>query len=132
MNHRIQTSILCAIFAIAAMAQSEATDSIKTQELNEVVVEAQLQFTSATVSTYLPTKCQCNAVQNGPELLNHMAITQLGLAQTLQSPQATKQLVDSLVKTDAEGHTSLNIPVPNKETVEQMLNVFSKLFQSIK
>ena len=55
-----------------------------------------------------------------------------GLAQTLQSPQATKQLVDSLVKTDAEGHTSLNIPVPNKETVEQMLNVFSKLFQSIK
>ena len=55
-----------------------------------------------------------------------------GLAQTLQSPQATKQLIDSLVKTDAEGHTSLNIPVPNKETVEQMLNVFSKLFQSIK
>ena len=55
-----------------------------------------------------------------------------GLAQTLQSPQATRQLVDSLVKTDAEGHTSLNIPVPNKETVEQMLNVFSKLFQSIK
>ncbi|MGM9842127.1 MAG: DEAD/DEAH box helicase [Candidatus Limisoma sp.] len=56
-----------------------------------------------------------------------------GLAQTLQSPEATKQLVDSIVKTDPQtGATSLNIPVPSKETVEQVLNMFSKLFQSPK
>lgn len=56
-----------------------------------------------------------------------------GLAQTLQSPQATKQLVDSIVKTDPQsGATSLNIPVPSKEAVEQILNMFSKLLQSSK
>ena len=44
MIHRILTSTFCAIFAIAAMAQSEATDSIKTQELNEVVVQADRMF----------------------------------------------------------------------------------------
>ncbi len=48
------------------MAQTETPDSTKTQELNEVVVEGQLQRTSATVSTYLPTKRQRNAAQNGP------------------------------------------------------------------
>ena len=45
-------------------------------------------------------------------------------------PQAAKQLVDSPVKTDAEGLNILNILVPNKETVEQMLNSLSKLFQT--
>ena len=56
-----------------------------------------------------------------------------GLAQTLQSPQATKQLVDSIVTTDPQsGRTSLNIPVPSKEAVEQMLSIFSKLLQSTK
>lgn len=56
-----------------------------------------------------------------------------GLAQTLKSPEATKQLIDSIVKTDPQsGRTSLNIPVPSKEAVEQILNIFSKFFQSTK
>ena len=56
-----------------------------------------------------------------------------GLAQTLKSPEATKQLIDSIVKTDPQsGSTSLNIPVPSKEAVEQILNIFSKFFQSTK
>ncbi|MGM9828790.1 MAG: DEAD/DEAH box helicase [Muribaculaceae bacterium] len=56
-----------------------------------------------------------------------------GLAQTLKSPEATKQLIDSIVKTDPQsGSTSLNIPVPSKEAVEQILNMFSKFFQSTK
>lgn len=70
------SAILC---AINAMAHDEYTDSIKTQELKEVIVEGQLQCTSATVSTYIPTKRQKNAAQTGPELLNHMSIPQLGL-----------------------------------------------------
>lgn len=61
------------------MAQSESPDSITTQELKEVVIEGQLQQTSPTVSTYLPTKRQKNASQTGPELLNHLAIPQLGI-----------------------------------------------------
>ena len=77
MNHRIPISIFCAIFAIAAMAQSEATDSIKTQELNEVVVEAQMQRTSPTSATYTLTGKQKNASQNAIDLLRQMSIPQI-------------------------------------------------------
>ena len=48
-----------------AAANSETTDSVKSRNLDEVVVEAQFQRTSATVSTYLPTKRQKNAAQMG-------------------------------------------------------------------
>lgn len=78
MQHSIITSAICALGAIASLAQTETTDSIA-KNLKEVVVEGQLQRTSATVSTYIPTKRQRNSAQNGPELLNHMAIPQLGL-----------------------------------------------------
>lgn len=51
--------------ALMAAANSETTDCVKSRNLDEVVVEAQLQRTSATVSTYLPTKRQKNAAQMG-------------------------------------------------------------------
>ena len=94
MNHRILMSTFCAFVAITAMAQIETPDSTKTQELNEVVVEGQLQRTSATVSTYLPTKRQRNAAQNGPELLNYMAIPQLGLVSGYNVTTNSGQRVD--------------------------------------
>ena len=37
------------------MAQSEATDTIKTQDLGEIVVEAQMQRTGTTSTTYTPS-----------------------------------------------------------------------------
>lgn len=53
-----------------------------------------------------------------------------GLAATLQSPEATEQLVNSLIETDAEtGQTSLKIPVPSKQTVRNLLNIVGKLFE---
>ena len=52
-----------------------------------------------------------------------------GLARTLQSPEATQQLVDSIVKVDEQtGETSLHIPVPDKESVATLLNMVGKLF----
>ena len=52
-----------------------------------------------------------------------------GLAATLKSPEATAQLVETLVETDAEtGKTSLRIPVPDKQTVRNLLDVVGKLF----
>ena len=52
-----------------------------------------------------------------------------GLAETLKSPEATAQLVETLVETDAEtGQTLLRIPVPDKQTVQNILNVVGKLF----
>jgi len=53
-----------------------------------------------------------------------------GLAKTLQSPEATKQLVDSIVKVDEQtGETSLHIPVPDKESVANVLGMLGKLFE---
>jgi superfamily II DNA/RNA helicase/predicted nucleic acid-binding Zn finger protein len=52
-----------------------------------------------------------------------------GLAATLKSPEATAQLVETLVETDAEtGKTSLRIPVPDKQTVRNLLDIVGKLF----
>ena len=52
-----------------------------------------------------------------------------GLSKTLESPEATRELVNSLVEVDQEtGQTNLRIPVPDKESVVQMLSVLGKLF----
>lgn len=77
MHNRIITSIFCATLTIAAMGQTETPDSIKTRELDEVVVEAQMQRTSSTSTTYIPTSKQKNASQNAVDLLRQMAIPQI-------------------------------------------------------
>ena len=52
-----------------------------------------------------------------------------GLAVTLKSPEATERLVNSIVETDSEtGQTSLKIPVPDKQTVRNLLDIVVKLF----
>ena len=92
--------------AVVATANSETTDSVKSRNLDEVVVEAQLQRTSATVSTYLPTKRQKNAAQTGPELLNHMAIPQLGIVSgnsvTTNSGQKVDLYIDFVPATEQD------------------------------
>ena len=50
------------------------------------------------------------------------------LAQTLQSPQATTELLDAIVKEDPDsGGAYLNIPVPDKSTVRNALTIFAAL-----
>ena len=67
---------------------------------------------------------------NPPKELVAQGISFLsGLAATLKSPEATAQLVQTLVETDAEtGKTSLRIPVPDKQTVRNLLDIVGKLF----
>lgn len=60
MGKQLNILWLSLLLAGSAKAQSAEQDSIKARELNEVVVEAQLQSTSATVSTYIPTSKQKN------------------------------------------------------------------------
>jgi superfamily II DNA/RNA helicase len=69
---------------------------------------------------------------NPPKELVAQGISFLsGLAATLKSPEATAQLVETLVETDAEtGKTSLRIPVPDKQTVQTLLNFVGKLFSN--
>lgn len=50
------------------------------------------------------------------------------LAQTLQSPEATRQLVDTIVRTDeTTGETCIHIPVADKKSVEQVFTLFAKM-----
>jgi len=52
-------------YTLPLRAQVEDNDSLKTIQLKDVVVEAELQKTSAAVSTYIPTIKQKNASQSG-------------------------------------------------------------------
>lgn len=69
-----------ALTPLFAMAQSTEPDSIKTQELEEVVVEGRNQRLGAEVSTYIPTSKQRNASQTAADLLNRMAIPQIKIS----------------------------------------------------
>lgn len=62
------------------MAQTETPDSIKAQELEEVVVKGRNQRLGAEVSTYIPTSKQRNASQTAADLLNRMAIPQIKIS----------------------------------------------------
>ena len=68
-------------------------------------------------------------VEEHPERLVQQGLSFLsGLARTLSSPEATQKLVDSIIEEDKEtGQTTLRIPVPDKESVTGILNLFGKL-----
>lgn len=93
------------IFAFA----EEPNDSIKTQELNEVIVEARNQSLGAEVSTYIPTSKQKNASQNAADLLNRMAIPQIRVSPNNDITDMAGKSVDVFIdflpasKNDLEG-----------------------------
>lgn len=74
-------SLLLFVLAVVMPVRAQETkdDTLKTVQLGDVVVEAQLQSSTATVSTFFPTSRQKNASQSGIDLLNRMAIPQLAL-----------------------------------------------------
>lgn len=74
---KLITSIILSAVAILPVYAQEQADTLKTQELNEVVVQAQMQRTSSAKSTYTPTGKQKNAAQNAVDLLRQMAIPQI-------------------------------------------------------
>ena len=79
MNNRIITTIYCAIITIVAMAQNESPDSVKTQELDEVVVEAHTQRVIDRGVAYTPTKRIKKTATDATRLLELMNIPQLNI-----------------------------------------------------
>lgn len=71
-----------------------------------------------------------HALEDDPQELMKQGLSFFsGLAKVLQSPDKTKELVDTLVRTDKEtGETVLHIPVPDKESVTGILNAIGKMF----
>lgn len=55
-----------------------------------------------------------------------------GLSDTLKSPEATAELINSIVEVDEEtGQTNIKMPVASKETVSNVLQLLGKLFGGI-
>lgn len=71
--------IILLLCALLAFAQNEIPDSIKGQELQEVVVEAQMQYAASNVTTYYPDRNSKRTAQNAIDLLNRMAIPQINV-----------------------------------------------------
>lgn len=76
---QVITFIIAMLCAICALAQTEAQDTIKAKELDEVVVEANMQYASSDVTTYYPDRNSKRTAQNAIDLLNRMAIPQINV-----------------------------------------------------
>ena len=102
-----------------ADAPEPLKDEPKPQEQNAAQETQQSEPASKATST--PREPQ-ELVAQGISFLT-------GLAQTLQSQEATEKLVASIVETNPEtGESHLRIPVPDKQTVQTLLSFVGKLF----
>ena len=84
--------------SIFAFGQTEKKDSIEAKELNEVIIEAQMQRTGASTSTYIPNGKQKSSAQNAIDLLRQLAI-----------PQININLVDNAVTTPSGQNVAVYI-----------------------
>lgn len=106
---RLAIVAFCACPLTPVMAQTTVNDSIKTQELNEVVVEARNQRLGSEVSIFIPTSKQKNAAQTAVDLLNRMAIPQLRISPNDEITDPAGKSVDLFIdfipasKDDLEG-----------------------------
>lgn len=99
------------------------------EETVEQKEEAELPEEESPVQEEQKESITGSGVEEHPEQLVQQGLSFLsGLARTLSSPEATQKLVDSIVEEDKEtGQTTLRIPVPDKESVAGILNLFGKL-----
>lgn len=99
MNYRILTSIFCSFITTSVLAQSESSDSIMAQELDEVVVEARTQRVIERGVEYVPAKKVKKAAIDATQLLRLMNIPQLdimpgSMAVKTYSGQAVGMFID--------------------------------------
>lgn len=94
----IQIITIILYIIVHLQANSQLLDSITIHDLKEVVVQAQMQTTSPSSTTYTPTTKQKSAAQNAIDLLRQMAI-----------PQITVNLVNQEVTTLSGSKISLFI-----------------------
>ncbi|MGI6222510.1 MAG: hypothetical protein ACOYJG_02755 [Prevotella sp.] len=94
---QLTCSLVAVSYAPSLMAQVEKDDSLKSIQLKDAVVDAQLQKTNATESTYFPTSKQKNAAQSGIDLLNRMGIPQLAIGTGTTINTISNQPVDVFI-----------------------------------
>jgi len=86
----------------------------------------EIQHEEATEKTPVEAGTPADLIQTGLSFLGK-------LAQTLSSPEATQQLVSSIVQKDEkDGKTYLKIPVENEKVIENVLALFAGVFSQKK
>jgi hypothetical protein len=123
--------------ASSDMDSADEPEPVKDDSANSVEnttkdIPAQQDHVDEETASSSPSVSSVHSNSCRPQELVAQGISFLsGLAQTLQSPEATQQLVDTLVETNAEtGESHLRIPVPDKQTVQTLLNFVGKFFSN--
>lgn len=83
---------LNALIAIAAVAQ-EPEDTVVSQQLQEIVIQAPKVIRKADMDVYYPSQSAVNNSKNGLQLLNNMMIPSLSVTEALGTIQASGQSV---------------------------------------
>lgn len=79
MTAKFKISAILLGVSMPVFALPEVPDTISTQSLNEVVVNAKMQTTSPQKTSYVPTKLERQAASGGIDLLSRMAIPQISV-----------------------------------------------------
>lgn len=79
---------LNALIAIAAVAQ-EPEDTVVSQQLQEIVIQAPKVIRKADMDVYYPSQSAVNNSKNGLQLLNNMMIPSLSVTEALGTIQAS-------------------------------------------
>ena len=110
-------------------SSQESTVPVDEREVMETSDDAEV-YAAERSEEKMPSATEGVTATHEPRELIQQGISFFsGLAATLKSPEATAQLIDSIVETDKEtGQTSLKIPVPDKQTVRNLLDIVGKLF----
>lgn len=88
----ILITILMFLIAILAMAQ-ETVDTMATQQLQEIVIQAPKVIHKADMDLYYPSQSAVDNSKNGVQLLNNLMIPSLAVTESLGTIQAAGQTV---------------------------------------
>ena len=88
----ILITILMFLIAILAMAQ-ETVDTMATQQLQEIVIQAPKVIHKADMDLYYPSQSAVDNSKNGVQLLNNLMIPSLAVMESLGTIQAAGQTV---------------------------------------
>ena len=112
----IVTSAL--LSSVSAMAQTEASDSIAAQELQEIVIEAPRVVRKADMDVYHPSKSAVDNSKNGMQLLNNLMIPSVSVSDALGSITAAGQSVQ--VRINGRAATIEQVRTLLPETVKRV------------
>ena len=102
--------------------RKDLTPSTQTSLFSEVSGESDLSDHSDLPDK--PSSSPTDLINQGTTFLSN-------LVQTLSSPEQTKQLLDTIVHEDpATGQTSIRIPVPDRQTVQNLFSLLGQFLAS--